>query len=203
MRTCKLRVAVLWLAIVAGCSPKPPPPSAIGPSAAPASGVPAATLSPAPSASPSAQAAAGPLRAISRGTRGEPARYIVRDRSGAIEYEVLSSTVVYDRAPDGAVAEFTNPRIAFHARSGRTVDADSPKAVAHDRDKNVVMTGGVRAKTDDGKTLTCSTLTYDARNQQILCEGDVVLRNTKTNQTASGHRLQTDPDFNHVVLSGG
>ncbi|MGH7683492.1 MAG: hypothetical protein ACREMT_04020, partial [Vulcanimicrobiaceae bacterium] len=69
-------------------------------------------------------------------------------------------------------------------------------------DKNVTMTGGVHAKTDDGKTLSCATLTYDARDKQILCQGDVVLTNTKTNQTASGDRLVTDPAFDHVILSG-
>jgi len=140
---------------------------------------------------------------VSRGTRRQPARYIVRDRDGQVVYDILSSTVVYDRATDGtAVATFSNPHVAFRAKSGRTVVADSPKAVAHDKDKSVIMTGGVHAKTDDGKTLACTNLTYDARDQQILCEGDVVLRNTINHQTASGDRLVTDPDFNHVVLSG-
>lgn len=132
-----------------------------------------------------------------------PASYIVRNKEGRIVYEIRSATVVYDRASDGsAVAAFSTPHIVFHASSGRTVAADSPKAVARDKDKNVTMTGGVHAKTDDGKTLSCTTLTYDARDQQILCQGDVVLTNTKTNQTASGDRLITDPAFEHVVLSG-
>jgi len=179
------------LAALAGCAPKPP---AAAPSSSPA----AAARSPG-EAFPSG----APIRAISRGSRREPARYIVRNKAGRIVYEIQSATVVYDRASDGgAVATFSRPHIVFHAGSGRTVVADSPKAVARDKDKNVTMTGGVHAKTDDGKTLSCATLTYDARDEKILCRGDVVLTNTKTNQTANGERLVTDPAFDHVVLSG-
>lgn len=181
-----LPAAIAALNLAVGCSPKAP----------------AAAASDAPSAVASASAAP-PIKAVSRGSDREPARYIVRDRSGHIVYDVRSSTVVYDRAADGSsVATFTDPHVVFHARNG-TVAADSPKAVAHDKDKSVVMTGGVHAKTDDGKLLSCSTLTYDAQSQKIVCEGDVVLKNSKTNQTASGERLVTDPDFDHVVLSGG
>lgn len=143
------------------------------------------------------------MRAISRGTAHEPARYIVRNPHGQIMYDVKSSTVVYDRASDGtAVATFTMPHITFAAADGRIVVADSPKAVAHDKDKSVVMIGGVRAKTSDNKVLTCTTLTYDEPHAQIQCVGNVVLTDTKTNQTATGETLQTDPGFEHVTLSG-
>jgi len=118
-------------------------------------------------------------------------------------YDVRSSTVVYDRASDGtAVATFTRPHVTFVSPDGRVVVADSPKAVAHDRDKSVVMTGGVHAKTSDNKVLTCTTLTYDEIHAQILCVGNVVLTDTKTNQSATGETLQTDPGFEHVTLSG-
>lgn len=118
-------------------------------------------------------------------------------------YEVRSPTAVYNKAPDGdQIADFTKPHVIFHAPSGGTVVADSPKAQAHGRDKSVVMSGGVHAKTDDGKVLTCATLTYDEQHGQITCQGNVVLTNTKTNQSASGQTLVTDPGFEHVTLSG-
>lgn len=184
-------IAAALAGVLASCAPKPP-------AAAPAA-TPTVTAAPSAALLPSG----APIRAVSRGTEREPARYIVRNKNGRIVYEIASATVVYDRAADGsAVATFNAPHIVFHAGSGRTVAADSPKAVARDKDKNVTMTGGVHAKTDDGKTLGCTTLTYEASGQQILCQGDVVLTNTKTNQTASGERLVTDPAFEHIVLSG-
>lgn len=194
----RILVAVTVLAgvVPSACTPKPPAQPSASPSA---TAQPAATTAtPLPTASQGA-----PIKAISRGTRGAPARYIVRNPSGQVVYDVRSSTVVYDRAPDGtAIATFTQPHVIFHASSGHTVVADSPKAVAHDKDKSVEMTGGVRAKTDDGKVLTCATLTYDETHGQIACQGDVVLTNTKTNQTASGESLLADPGFVHVTLSG-
>lgn len=189
----------LTCALGTGCAPKPPPQT-------PASASPAAS----PSASPSPSATPAPLlsddepvHAISRGTSRQPARYIVRNPRGQVMYDVRSSTVVYDRASDGtAVATFTTPHVTFEASDGRVVIADSPKAVAHDRDKSVVMIGGVHATTSDHKVLTCTTLTYDELHAQILCVGNVVLTDTKTNQTATGETLQTDPGFEHVTLSG-
>jgi len=196
--------AILIVALaVGGCAPKPPPQSASSPSPAPSS-------SPSPSATPAPPATSVPIsteeepvRAISRGTSHEPAHYIVRNPRGQVMYDVRSSTVVYDRASDGtAVATFTSPHVVFQSPDGRRVIADSPKAVAHDRDKSVVMIGGVHARTSDSKVLTCNTLTYDELHAQILCVGNVVLTDTKTNQTATGETLQTDPGFEHVTLSG-
>lgn len=196
---CALALAAL---LVPACAPKAPPPTAPSPSVAPSptSAAPSASPSPTPSAVPPEDE---PVRAISRGTKREPAHYIVRNPHGQIMYDVLSSTVVYDRASDGtAVATFTTPHVTFAAADGRTVIADSPKAVAHDKDKSVVMIGGVHAKTSDNKVLTCTTLTYDEPHAQILCVGNVVLTDTKTNQTATGETLATDPGFEHVTLSG-
>ena len=203
MRSTWIGLGALTMLLPLGCSPKPPPqPAATQAAFQAAAQAPSAAATPA-AASTSPLPSEGPIKAVSRGTERQPARYIVRDKSGAVVYDISSSTVTYDRASDGtAVAEFTKPQVVFHTQRHRTVVADSPKAVAHDRDKSVIMTGGVHAKTDDGKMLTCTTLTYDARDQRILCVGDVVLRNMATNQTASGERLLTDPDFNHVVLSG-
>jgi hypothetical protein len=204
----RLGAALLSAAALAGCAPKPPPskPSA-SPSAAPtvALSPPApAAASLAPSATPSAAGTPHePFTVVSKGTSRVPATYEVRNPSGQVMYNVLSSTVVYDRASTGTgEATFTKPHVTFHSQDGRIVVADSPKAVAYDKDKSVVMTGGVRAKTGDGKVLTCATLTYDERNARIQCEGNVVLTDTKTKQSASGQTLVTDPGFEHVMLSG-
>ena len=117
-------------------------------------------------------------------------------------YDVRSAKAVYDRTADGtAVATFTNPIVVFHDRRNRTMFATAPEAVAHDKDKTVVMNGGVHAKTTDGETLTCDSLSYDARHEQIRGIGHVVLVNAKTHDTVSGTSLTSDLSFEHVVLS--
>jgi len=177
-----------------GCAPQP-------------AATPTATSAPSPTPTPGASASASeeqqPFKAISRGTGNQPARYTVRNAAGRIVYDVRSTTVVYDRASDGtAVATFAKPDVTFHAKNGLTMLARAPEAVAHDKDKSVTMTGGVHAKTDDGKVLTCDTLTYDAKHEQIRGAGNVVLTNTKSNQVASGQTLVSDAGFEHVTLSG-
>ena len=186
-----------------GCSPKPPPQTP-APSPAPTvstAAPPSGSALPSQAASPAAQTQ--PITAISRGTGNQPARYIVRNPQGKIIYDVRSIKVVYNRATDGtSEATFTKPDVIFHDKTGHTMIAQAPQAVAHDKDKSVTMSGGVHAKTDDGKILTCDTLTYDAKNEQIHGAGNVVLTDTKTNQAASGQSLQSDLSFEHLTLSG-
>jgi LPS export ABC transporter protein LptC len=182
--------------LTAGCSPKPPPSS---PASSASPGNPQATATPAATPTPVNQ----PIKAISRGSGNEPARYVVRNGKGEIQYDVRSTTVVYDRAADGtAIATFSKPHVIFHDRTGRTMIADAPEAVAHDKDKSVTMSGGVHAKTDDGKTLVCQTLTYDAKRDRLQGTGNVLLTNTTTNQSATGSQLTSDLSFEHLILSG-
>ncbi len=64
--------------------------------------------------------------------------------------------------------------MTFVDRAGRTV-ADAPKAQVTERDKSVVMTGGVRARTSQGNLMTCDVLTYIGASEKLRGEGHVRL----------------------------
>jgi lipopolysaccharide assembly outer membrane protein LptD (OstA) len=63
------------------------------------------------------------------------------------------------------------------------------------------MTGGVRARTSDGKTLTCDTLRYNDATGRLLGEGNVVLTSPLGEQLR-GQRLDADVRLSKLVMTG-
>jgi hypothetical protein len=91
-------------------------------------------------------------------------------------YEILALSDVGDRSANGDErVTFDQAHITFHAADGTRLVADAPRATVEDRTKTVLMSGGVRARTQDGAILTCSTLHYDGRTERLHGEGDVRL----------------------------
>jgi len=98
-------------------------------------------------------------------------------------------------------SDFTNPHVIFYDAPGRTLTADAPAGTVFEHDKTVVMTGGVRARTSDGKTLTCNTLHYNDATGRLLGEGNVVLTSPLGEQLR-GQRLDADVRLSKLVMTG-
>jgi LPS export ABC transporter protein LptC len=98
-------------------------------------------------------------------------------------------------------SDFTNPHVIFYDAPGRTLTADAPAGTVFERDKTVLMTGGVRARTSDGKTLTCDTLHYNDATGRLLGEGNVVLTSPLGEQLR-GQRLDADVRLSKLVMTG-
>jgi LPS export ABC transporter protein LptC len=100
-------------------------------------------------------------------------------------------------------AVMQQPHVTFVDKSGETTVADAPKASVSQRDKSVLMTGGVRARNQEGSVLTCDTLRYDAETQRFDGEGHVVLRG-QNGVVLAGDHLDGDVRLHDVkVTSGG
>jgi len=76
---------------------------------------------------------------------------------------------------DTGRSDFVNPHVTFFGRSGVPVVADAPAGTAVEKDKTVRMSGGVHARTGDGRTLTSDTLTYHDDTETIDGDGNVVM----------------------------
>ena len=95
------------------------------------------------------------------------------------------------------------PHVTFIDKSGSATVADAPKATVSQRDKSVLMTGGVRARTQEGSILTCDTLRYDTETERFDGEGHVVLRG-QNGAVLEGDHLDGDVRLHDVrVTSGG
>ncbi len=141
-----------------------------------------ATASPSPpsSASPSPVATAFVSTAPPIDFQGRRigSRYVyATKRKGTKEVYVLRAdtvNAVYNGTATGRSA-FTNPHVVFYGDAGKRLHADSPAGTVEEKDKTVVMTGGVRARTDDGMTLRSDVLRYDDETQVVHGTGHVVV----------------------------
>jgi LPS export ABC transporter protein LptC len=102
---------------------------------------------------------------------------------------------------DTGRSDFTNPHVTFYDVNGKTIMADAPRGTVLEKDKSVVMSGGVRARTDGGMTLRCDTLRYNDETQKLHGEGNVVLR-SPDGEELRGERLDADVRLSSVHITG-
>jgi LPS export ABC transporter protein LptC len=123
--------------------------------------------------------------------------------SGRVVYVLHADSNVSDRFGAGSGRSvFTNPHIVFYEVNGKTLTAVSPAATVEEQSKTVLMTGGVRATTQDGIVLTCDTLLYDDRTSMIHGQGHVLITSPR-GERLNGDRLDSDMQMNHVRVSSG
>lgn len=175
-------------AVLAGCGRPPAQPAASpGPTASPA---------------PSASATALPLRVVTQGGSGKYVT-IVQSVRGRKVYTVRALSSVAERSPSGqTVATLEQPHVTFVDRTGGTTVADAPKAQVTERDKSVVMTGGVRATTSQGNVLTCDQLTYSGSSERLRGEGHVRLVSPNGFELGGDH-LAGDVRLQNVKITSG
>ncbi len=168
--------------LFAGCARPPSTRDAVSPPAATARGRDAASGRPLPAATPTTV----PIEVRSHRVGS---RYIyLTKQKGARKVYVLRADSESGRyfGGDSGRSDFVNPHITFYAADGRRIVADAPAGEIVAKDKLVRMTGGVRARTTDGKTLTSDTLRYDDGDEIVHGDGNVSVT------TPAGERLQGD-----------
>jgi lipopolysaccharide assembly outer membrane protein LptD (OstA) len=178
----RLRPELLLAAVLAACGQ---------------SGAPAPSRSPAAAALPAA-ATPLPLHVTSSGNgryttlremKHRRTIYIVRARSF-----VADTTAGQSATGSGT---FEQPEITFVDRAGSRTVADAPKAVLTSADKSVYMTGGVRARSQDGNVLACDRLRYDGNTERIHGDGHVVMQ-TPAGLTLVGDEFDGDARLQNV-----
>lgn len=184
------RPAVLAALLAAGCA-RP--------------GAPGGTASPAPSAavrpSPGATATQVPIRVETHGENGRYVTIVETIRRRKV-YTIRALSSVGERfGTNQATGVFDQPHITFLDKNGKTTIADAPKAHVTERNKTVVMTGGVHAHTSSGSTLTCDTLTYNGATERFHGEGHVSLT-APDGFHLDGQHLDGDTKLENVSVTG-
>lgn len=120
---------------------------------------------------PTATGTAIPIRIVTQGGDG---RYtnIVQTVKGRKVYTIRALSSEGEQTGAGnSVATLEQPHVTFVDKSGTATIADAPKAHITGQDKNVVMTGGVRATTSSGSVMTCDVLTYNGQTERLHGDG--------------------------------
>jgi len=167
-----------------------------------AHGAPAPAPSPSPHhASPGATATPVPVHVTSVGN-GTAATILTEVKQGRTLYTVRASSFDADSADEAGGAgngSFVDPEITFFARDGGRTVTDAPKAVLTGADKSVLMTGGVRARSQDGNVLHCDRLRYDGQTERVHGDGHVRLQ-TPSGLVLVGDTLDGDARLRNVLV---
>ena len=177
--TTRIVAPLMALALLAACGRAARTPSAPAPAVSP-SATATATATPVPARS------AVPIRL--HGDRIGSRYIFVTKQKGNRKVYVLRADSESGQylGNDTGRSDFVNPRVTFFGPSGMPLLADAPAGTAVEKDKTVRMSGGVHARTQDGRTLTCDTLIYHDDTETVYGDGNVVMT------TPAGERLQGD-----------
>lgn len=152
----------------------------------------------APSATPSGLP---PLKITGKGAGGQPVR--VGQQSGNRKvYNLVAKSLTSRSAQSVAQATFQHATVTFYDKDGTTLSARAPVAAIDDRNKKVVLSGGVHAKTSGGLQMTCDKLTYDQATSLLHGDGHVVITGNQggQQQVLTGNSFTSDVKLTQMVM---
>ena len=138
------------------------------------------------SAKPHAKATVIPIAVVGSGHGGDPFR-MTQLRHGQVRYTLIADALRGHYAgADTGTSQLVNPDITFLATGGKRLVAVAPAGTVVEKDKTVLMNGGVHARSQDGMTLASDSLRYDDQSEIVHGQGHVVVT------FKSGERLTGD-----------
>jgi LPS export ABC transporter protein LptC len=170
--------------VLAGCNPQPDHGTAR-----------TATPSPAPSGLP-------PLKITGHGTARQPVRVIGQRPGGGKAYQLLAQSYESHSVQNVTQATFEKTHVTFYDKDGTTLQAQSPQAHLDDRRKQVILAGGVHAKTSTGLTLVCDQLVYDDENGMLHGTGHVRITGMQggQQQVLTGNEFTSDVKLTRMTM---
>jgi LPS export ABC transporter protein LptC len=129
--------------------------------------------------------------------------YLTEQKRNRVVYVLRADSNTSIRLAEGAGhSEFERPHVTFFGSGNRSLVADSPLATVEERDKSVLMSGGVHTRTDRGMTLASDTLRYDDATERLFGEGHVVVT-TPQGEELRGDHLDYDMRTTEMHVTAG
>jgi len=167
--------ALLACALVAtACNPQP--------GRSPGTGTP----TPAPSGT-----GAPPLLITSHGSPRRPLVFYGH-KDGRVAYKmVVRDRAIANTAQGAGDGTFYDVTVTFYDKSGKSLQASAPRAVAVEADQTLTLYDGVTTTTSNGDVLKCRQMVYDRASGTLHGEGGVSFR-TRDGYEGTGNRFDSD-----------
>ncbi|HEY9179528.1 MAG TPA: LPS export ABC transporter periplasmic protein LptC [Candidatus Baltobacteraceae bacterium] len=170
--------------VLAGCNPQPahrPAQNAV-PSATP-TGLP-------------------PITITGRGTAHQPVRVVAQRPGGGKMWELEARSVRSHSMQNATQATFAQTQVTFYDKDGTTLQARAPQAQVDDRRKQVILSGGVHARTSTGLTLVCDQLVYDDATGLLHGTGGVRITGMQggQQQVLTGNSFTSDVKLTRMTM---
>jgi len=152
---------------------------------------------PAPSPGPSASAKSSYI-IRAQAARGRPVT-ISNIVNGKAEYQLRANSVVYVTSLQRG--DFKDNTLFFYKGGRVRLTVTAPDAAVDEASHNVMLNGGVIARTPGGDSLHADSMTYNALTQRLTGEGHILMRDAQGN-TVGGNRAIADLDLQQIRLIG-
>jgi LPS export ABC transporter protein LptC len=172
--------------------------------AKPSAPAPSATASVAPGpATPRAKAPAPivPIQVTSQRSGSKYITFTARKKNRTAYVLLADSESGRYFGQNSGASTFVNPHVTFFGADGKRMVAVAPAGTVAEKDKTVLMSGGVHARTQDGMTLTSDTLRYDDESQKAHGEGHVVVTSPQ-GETLQGETLDWNLRDGRIDVAG-
>jgi LPS export ABC transporter protein LptC len=178
----KLLLALAFGLLLAGCNPQP--------AHQPAN----ATPSPTPAGLP-------PLTITGKGAAGQPVRVTGQQR-GRTTYALQAQSYLSHSMQNATQAVFQQTQVTFYDKDGTKLQARAPQTQIDDRRKQVILSGGVHAKTSTGLALVCDRLVYDDATGMLHGTGNVRITGTQggQQQVLTGNSFTSDVKLTQMTM---
>ncbi len=152
--------------------------------------------------SPTPTASGMPAIVISgHGTSNRPATF-TRQSGNRKVYQLVANSYTSRSAANIAQASFAQPTVTFYDKDGTKLTAQAPTASLRGGGKQVVLSGGVHARTSTGLNMTCDRLTYDQNTGLLHGEGNVRITGVQggQQQMLTGNSFTSDVKLTQMVM---
>ncbi|HET9095781.1 MAG TPA: LPS export ABC transporter periplasmic protein LptC [Candidatus Baltobacteraceae bacterium] len=142
-----------------------------------------------------------PLMITGRGTAHEPVR-VTGQEHGRTAYQLLAQSYESHSVRSVTQAVFAQTRVTFFDKDGTRLQARAPQARLDDRRKQVILSGGVHAKTSTGLTLVCDELVYDDASGMLHGAGHVRITGMQGGQAQvlTGNSFTSDVKLTQMTM---
>jgi LPS export ABC transporter protein LptC len=157
---------------------------------------PVSNASPQPAATSSA---AEPAYHLFETGAGGKTPFVKNYAHGALVYSLKASGVTYTSTRRSGA--FSQATIYFYKGSAVRLTVTAPNATVDGATYDIVMRGGVRARSSDNTVLTADTMTYNGKTKLLHAYGHVVATGS-SGMVVTGDRANADLDLQTVDITG-
>ena len=118
---------------------------------------------------------------------------------GALVYSLKAAGVTYTSTRRSGA--FTKATIYFYKGSTVRLTVTAPNATVDGNTYDIVMRGGVRARSSDNTVLTADTMTYNGKSKLLHAYGHVIATGA-SGMVVTGDRAKADLDLQTVDITG-
>lgn len=142
-----------------------------------------------------------PLQIVGHGTKTKPVSIGAQNGNRKV-YQLLAKSYTSHSAQSIAQAKFQQATVTFYDKDGTSLSAQAPVASIDDKKKQVMLTGGVHAKTSSGITMVCDRLTYDQNTGMLHGVGNVRITGAQggQQQVLTGNEFTSDVKLTKMVM---